>query len=332
MDQCTRFQWKEVSPRGVEDATNYRYGAKAVLLGHYVYLVGVGKQAYDLGDILDLRSKKWTKIPEADVNLKLQSHTATLYNDLIILLGVEIVQGEERLPQRDPFALDVSSGQVRKLSTYGPRPEWTARSSGDLYEHKKQLVLYGGNRARHVRKGDTLRILNLQNMTWQSPEPKGAKPPPCSGHSSCIVQHTLFVVGGETTSGYSQAIYLLRLDQSPRYVWQHLKPRGYPGHHLVLPAVVCLGTQKILLFGGFSYRARNELYILEVVLTDSPEWHEVSCPEIAVRDKASQVYFSSGSPPEGREGPLGVALLNKVIILGGHCTDGNKYFELSPQS
>ena len=330
MDKCTHFQWQKVDGRGERHATDHRYGARAVLIGHYIFLTGAGGEGAYTGDILDTRSKEWKAIPQGELELVLVMHTATLYNDLIVFLGVQQLSIDSIVPQNDAFALDVTTLETNRIPTFGAKPDCIIENTGDLYEHGKQIVLYAGMRPATGQRNDTLRILNLETMVWQIPESKGEKPPPLIRQGTCIIQHTLFLVGGDTTYGYSGAMYLLRLDQNPIYVWHRLKPIGYPGNPLVTPAVVPIGPSKILLFGGYSMGPRRELRILDNILTDRPEWHEVSNPEIPVREVASDVYFSNGYPPQRREGPCGVALCNKVIILGGSVFEGNTYFELLP--
>lgn len=344
MEDAKAFRWHRVPARGVRDATRNRSGARAILVGHLIFLLG-GKQYQPyLGDILDINQKKWSKIPEAAWKLILDYPAATLYDDKFVLLGVtrEKTNSERshRTLLRDAFTLDVTSLEAERLPTYGTSPGQVFNNSADLYEEGNQLVLYGVCDDVKLKRKENLMFLNLETMVWRIPKCKGKEPTRLILHSSYVIRNTLFLVGScfGVTFVDSAVIYLIRLNKGIIYTWEQLKPRGYPAAPMNVinrPALACIGPGKILMFGGISKGPTNNLYVLEDVLTSEPKWHEVSQAHVQNKSEPSKEYSCFGYGPMRCYAPCGVSLVDKVIIIpgtSGRHDDGNEYYELRPDT
>lgn len=326
MEISREFHWKRISGTGATNVIYDRYGSRAVLVGHKIFLVGNNHDRNHIGDVLDLQLRMWRKIPKTRWNLVLRLHTANLYDDKIVLLGVKrSIIGDDYHPTADAFMLDSVTMKVDVLPMYGKKPDFIFQNTADVYEERKQLVLFGGG---HVRKGkvDTLRILHLQNMVWQIVDSKGESPPPMYRQGTCIVKHTLFLIGGDSVYGHSHGMFCVRLDQSV-YTWHKLKPRGYTAVPRLTPAFLGVGGDRILMFGGYSHGARNDLLVLEDCLSKSPEWFAAQDSNHPGSDASSYVF--KGLPPSHRECPCAVRLKDRIIILGGSANDGSNYYELT---
>ena len=277
-----KFIWRKVVPKGNIE-TKDRFGARPVLIGHKIYFFGGRRQRTSggTGDILDTNLNQWTRIGTiTEINLRLCTHSATLVDDKVLLLGplkpvghVDIMPG---LFQFDPLSSFISGVACR-----GEIPEWTIDHSAEFYEEGRIVFVLGGiSQYLPLRLSDSLRALHVDDMRWELLAPKGQRPPKLYRACSCIVQHTLFVVGGRTLSQNHNVrtfvpcdvLYLLPLRVSlSGYCWHQVQTRGSVPKPMGGAAMARLGDGRNVFFGGHEARgSTNKLYVLETRIPSSP--------------------------------------------------------------
>lgn len=304
-------------------ANTYRYGSRAVLVGHCIYLLGENYPypSGRVGDVLDLNRKEWRKMESSVTGVEgsftLLMHSINLVDDRICIYGAS----NENLGLNDIFALDLTTEDITLIPTFGNRPAFSWEHTADFYEEGRRLLFYGGaSRQAPTQLFDTLRVLDVDRMRWEHIQVKGEKPPAMFRHSSCIAHKTLFIIGGivqgagRLERANCSNFFLIRLDKChPFYVWEHVEAQGSSPGVRNAASLVALGGGKLLQFGGSEAgQGRNSLHILENCHSHKRQWHELTF--------SSANYKISGVLPESREAAPMIITSTKVILFGGSFT------------
>ena len=320
-----------------EKETDYRFGSRPVLVGHKVFLLGDyfrGPAAArgHLGDVLDTKSLTWEKLPSSYfMQKRLIMHTANLVDDRIVIFGVSTMNAVG-LP--DVYSLDPATLEFSQVPSYGKNIGFAWEHTADYYEEERKLFIFGGaSRRQPFTFFNALRILRVDDMTWDVARPKGQPPPAMFRHNSCISCGTLFIIGGRGSRASNQRLFrisgallhLIRLDVHPsKYKWEMVKAGGN-GPGKVSGAATCnLGDGRILLFGGMNdIEALNELYVLENCGARKPEWKHITNNDVK--------YKWDGHRPPSMETAGFVELNGRFMLLGGTYSDdeGCSFFELT---
>ena len=328
MDTATKFEWKRTELSPTSPVVTDRFGTRAVLVGHLVFLIGVaGSGSQSIGHVLDIQLRSWKPIPPQSGSLKwyLFLHTANLFGDQIFITGAKHYARWNTVEKVDGlFSLDLMSLELTKTETFGEKPKHVGETTADVYEEKQQLVSYGGTIGLINSACEILRVLDLDRMAWKIPKTKGTAPGPLYRHGSCITNHTLFIMGGKTRGGYSGSLHLIRLDLS-EYTWQLVNTRGYIDQHRLTAAVVGVGNGRLIVFGGYAQSRTDHLLVLEDVFAEQP-----ICWKVKSKRNAKAIYTYYGLGPKPRESSSLLVSGTRLIILPNEADEtGTCYFELS---
>lgn len=347
MEHSSAFEWSSVDPVGFSE-TSGRGGSLAVLAGHFIILLGQQTRslrsvkegpALWLGDILDLKRQEWRPLPHYQLDETLLD-TRFILSAFVVDDSV-VVFGHSEQTVRPPFyrldhltfhRLDLVTLGLTFQPTYGEAPHiYQFHESANYYEHGRKLFVCSfkpGNRYQ-----GSLAALDIDTALWQIVKTEGEQPPSPKYHSSCIMNHTLFVLGGigvPLTHDCSK-LYLVRLNQAQvrsKYLWECVTVGGMnPGRRYAC-TLLGLGNGRLLLFGGcLRHVFLNSTCILERAFSEKPEWNSLSRHEAR--------YNFTGELPSVRTSPQCILTSNRMIVLGGYVaitSDMKKYYELKPQS
>ena len=325
MQDAKRFRWKRISGLNSSEPIRPKFGARVVLVGHLIFLLQRGEK-WRFADVLNLKTKSWSPLPSCPLRLSLHLHTAVLWEDKIILLGLgRVLKRVGYMTCPEAFAVDVVTKEVDVMPTYGDNPGYLFQNTSNLYEQANQLVLFGGTTGHVGERSNALNILELRTKVWKHANAKGQQPPGLIRHGACIANHMLFVFAGSQMNGGNDSIYLIRLDRK-YYIWQRLQPPGFELHRWQNPACFSLGNDRILVFGGYTHRRVNDLHILENVSSQTPQWQRV-IPGKDLGLVGRSEYRWDGDTPERIEAPCVVHSLDKIVLL----EEENSYCELTAQ-
>ena len=331
MEAMAQFEWRRVA--ATEAIVRKRTTVvSAALVGHLIFTINTSKIYNNRADpvqhpqahLLDTSSEIWRQLPLSFDSILVFTHTLCLVDDSILFLAQ---LPSSSLTQIDVFVLDPVEIEIRHVNAYGSRPPLMQMHVLNYYDHSREVLVYGGG--LHQRTAGDLWSLDVEFGKWRVWATKGKKPWTLQKHGSCIMNHTLFIVGG-TAFRRSQAcskIFLLMLRDcsstrsSPS--WQNVDVAGVNPGMLHLGCLVGIGNGKMLLYGGSKRDVpTSTMYVLEGAMSDRPEWH------ICVRSGAK--YRFSGMLPPPRIAASCFYTGNKLIVLGGSYIDGPRYFELNP--
>lgn len=234
--------WSPISPPGVPAG---RYGCTLNTLGNNLYAFGGYSSRY-LSEFLELTNLNAN--PHWRLRHKLRpypsarrGHVSASYNGTLVLFGGD-------LGTRCTNDLWMFDGKEwRSLNLVKDPPMGAASANGSM-----NLSMLSYNAAGGGQYGSF-----------------SAMPPPRYGHSGCVYNDFFVVFGGADRYGktilYGDA-WALNL-QSLRWTRLPDGPAARYGHSLI-----CLGTT-IILFGGLSASGRlNDVWRLDGLSTDSPQW------------------------------------------------------------
>ena len=324
METSKRFAWKKRRPQGkILNATQYRFGCSATLLGHYIWVIG-GFGLRDSYTLLDLKKQRWIDVPMQHKENQMQLHSANLFEDCILLFGVEVESMHLSRQSNELFKLDPVLKEVTVVPTYGGenKPEFRRSHSMELYEPEELLVLFGGQ-PYAITTELQLYLLDLRSKVWTLPNSKGNAPSLRERHGSCMVGSRLFVYSGDAMTGRNNDLYTVTIARNTTLIWQQVLVDGAGESGRVGAGFKYVGNDRVIIFGGYCDNANsNDVLVIENLTSNSPSCHALLLGE---------EYSYTGDPPVGREAPRIVQVGEKLIILGGSAEDGASYYELSPQ-
>lgn len=330
IETCTKFQWRKVDPGGnLPLETENRFGCSATLLGHYIWVIGgYGVAKYSL---LDLNQKAWINVPVTAEAFKFQLHSASLYEDAILLYGakVEVEEEHPRTETRELMIFDLVLKEVEVIPTYGgkSRPNQKEAHTTDICEAEKLLVMFGG-RPFPSQAHNQLYLLDLSSWTWSLPDSKGKAPSLRERHGSLMVGSKLFIYSGDRKgiTGYSSRpdLYFVDIKRNEKLLWQQVIIGGDPKFVRIGAGLQYVGNGRAVIFGGYSsLHNSSDLLVVEDILSGSPVCH-------VVLSQRSSLYLCTSEPPSPREAPRIVLSQGKLIIIGGCGRDKSSYYELIP--
>ena len=301
MNRSLTLEWKYAPTQGWDEYYETA-GGMAVLVGHLIYFTGSHAVNNQIGQVLDLNRRAWTPFytDTSDLSLRFYYHSATLFNDSIIVFGVGKTPHDPEL-----YSISLVDKDLQVLPAYGDKPSFVGFHSADLYEGKNdktQLVCMG----RLTRKqADTLRILHLHTMRWQKIHAKGEKPYFEAQHGSCIVNHSLFVLDGDN----GVILYVLRLDNPRCYQWSSVQPSEgrIDMTSRDSAALFNFGNDRILILGGMEERVAKDIVIVKDCSSGQPEFLDCA--------KGDGEYSIIGNGPEDLEPGCIVQQGDKIIVL-----------------
>ena len=329
LSTTSRFRWNKIlhNESDVRIISDKHVRSGTVLIGHQVWMLGVGRNQTGRAYVLDINQRTWSMpyFPETFFSFL---SPATLYNDKILILGVF-----ERLNH---------SGSVRKIRglhfydpvlqelgivpTYGGenRPRWKQLHSADLCEERELLALFGG-RPTSKNSHERLYLLDLTTWIWENPRTSGAAPPAPLQHGSCLVGSRLFVFGSYKSSLSSDAIYSIRLSRSTHMHWEKINLQAFSQKKILVPLLCYVGRGRIIILGrDEDEAARTSAFLIEgIPSANSVGQHIPWCP--------SPMYKGLGVTGEAPSIRGSAARLvhthNKLILVGGYREDSGNYHE-----
>ena len=171
MNTGTKFHWTKVKAEGgLFSAKNNRQGCSATLLGHFIWVIGAGgSRSFSL---LDLKKKAWVTHSVENDRFRFQLHSASLFQDQILLLWARRILGNALFsePFDEVLVFDPVLNELRIKPTFGDsRPKYSKSHTIDICAEKQVLVLFGGS----DNEGwlfDQLHLLDVTSWKWWRPE------------------------------------------------------------------------------------------------------------------------------------------------------------------
>ena len=329
MDTAVQFLWHRVKATGGGQETEYRFGCSATIIGNFLWLMG-GPAMNRRIALLDLNERVWkeVKFPQSNTyNLLL--HSATLYGDGIVLMGVRRVfpLAPRSYESGELHVFDPVLCELRIVPTFGEgaqKPGFRKSHTMDLYEEENTLVLFGG--LPHANSpNQQLFLLNMTSKTWRRPTTTGQSPSMRSRHGSSLIGSRLYIYGGDSARN---ELYVLDL-KSPKLSWDaiELGAMGFNGR--VGPVMVYVGSGRLIIYGGYTNGANSsDICIVETANSSKPTSYFVE--HHAKEPSSTSEYVVSGRVPAGRECPRAMMYNGSLLIIGGNARDKSDYYLLKP--
>ena len=327
MNRTKCFVWKHVKPVGSGTETNYSFGASATLVGGYLFLLGGSSQIFK-ASVLNIEERVWRRLDfEQSDSYRLLLHSATLYEDQMLIFGLRKASPEGRggIQLGELHEFDPVANELKVVPTYGndsQKPGFKKSHTADLYEQGNTLVVFGG-RPFATRDDQQLYLLDLSSWTWIQPRAKGESPSLRSRHASALAGSLLFVYGGVQSND------LHTLDLSKRLLtWStvHLPELGQHGR--TGPTMTYIGDGRIIVYGGYTNgQNSSDLCVIERAASKTPA---ATLVRKALPAESPANYTFRGRIPSGRQSGCGLVCRNQMIIIGGNAWDKSGYYVLKP--
>ena len=330
MDVAARFKWRQVNPKGQLKPTNYRFLCSATLVGQYIWVIGGTHKSFSRTfSLLDLNAQTWSNVvPENNSTYVYKSHTATLFEDSLLIYGVATDSLGTFNRVGEVISFNPLLNEVRVVPTFdNPKmPPYRYEHTAEILEARKLLVVFGGIPKVNSRQ---LYLLDLFSRTWSRPQEKGTIPSFRRKHGSCLVGSRLFVYSGKPGNDGKADIYTVDIIRRDVVHWQHVAVHGDLGCERLGAAIHYVGGGRIFVFGGFEYSIRSnsqELFVLDNITSNLP-----ICRLVRARGSSQFGFSYTGLTPSARESSKFIGTPNKLILLGGTAYDNSSYFELTPE-
>lgn len=305
-----------------------RSGHTLLCIGSNAFLFGGCNQADPPGPcedffVLKLNSTlpyEWQKVKTKNQPLARWKHSATVWNGKMVVFGgfhsntircndiwifnpitMNWCEGTEfaRRKRENVYKKNQTSAEsedtesrvlpsslISKSNVNAPSPR--GAHSASLYD--SELFIFGGfgGNGNSRRDFSDLFILELESMTWTKPFTKGSRPAERSGHQACMVDTTLYILGGWNSTTQFNDFFLLDIRTM---TWSeldgpHMNSIHPRWNHAAIP-VMAIPYWKIFVFGGEEgqvdeYHARGT-YVNHVELFEAEEnqWSKVQvCGDI----------------------------------------------------
>lgn len=155
---------------------------------------------------------------------------------------------------------------------------------------------------------NVLYCFDTNTHKWSQPAVVGVIPAARDGHSSCIIQHYMYIFGGyeEVADIFSQDVFRLNLYTM---TWQYIVTKGTPARWRDFHSSSAIGS-KMYIFGGRGdrqgqFHSRDEVYCNRLVYLDTLTMTWVH-PE------------TKGPAPIGRRSHSAFVFQNQLYIFGGY--------------
>ena len=329
MDVSYRVKWAEVRPKGQLTPTDFRYLCSATLVGHYIWVIGGIRTFTRTFSLLDLNTQTWSNVsPRTNSEYVLKSHTATLFEDSLLIYGSAAIKEGRFTRVGDLLSFSPLLNEVKVLPTFNNanRPRFKYEHTAEILEKGKLLVVFGGLPRVDSRQ---LYLLDLASWTWSWPQEKGIIPAFRRKHVSCLVGSRLFVYSGKPSSDEKADIFTVNIVRRDVLHWQRVVVHGDIRYERLGAAIHYVGSGRIFVFGGYEYSIRNDsqdLFVIDDIGSNRP-----ICHLIRTQSTSKLEYSYAGRTPSVRESPRFVGTPNRLILIGGSARDGSSYFELTPE-
>mmetsp|Transcript_31138 Transcript_31138/g.69212 ORF Transcript_31138/g.69212 Transcript_31138/m.69212 type:complete len:720 (-) Transcript_31138:447-2606(-) len=240
-------------------------------------------------------------------------HSVTAWKDALIIIGGH-VKAQARKPEGGIAVrlLDTSTGEMATVTPKGDAP--AARGGHTATLLGRRIFVFGGEDAHRKGLGD-LWVLDVETMSWSSPETTGKGPSPRSAHVAASYQSRyLLIFGGGSVATCFNDLYVLDTHSvpmqwsSPHTVGLKVSPRA--GH----TAVIVDDTWYIV-GGGNNVKGCTDMLALDLRnLGSGPlAWHSVA--SIPPRDPLSSEGISLVAVPAQLPGG---ELRSVLLAFGGY--------------
>jgi N-acetylneuraminic acid mutarotase len=289
-------KWEKLPEAPIDGRTHHSaalWGSKLVVWGGCQWLnIRQGGGYFGDGAILDLKTKKWKKLPEAPIDSRAH-HSSVLWGSKLVVWGG--MKGPPTIKFNDGAILNLETMRWEKLKA---PIQARCRHSTALWGSK--LVVYGDGYPAFSH-GDGA-LLDIQTKKWEKlPE----SPLVCRSNNTAVLWRSKLVIwGGEThdpsTLHFTNDGAILDLQ---RREWQRLPESPIEGRcdHRAL-----LWDSKLVIWGGTSgagWRCDGAILDLETM-----KWKKLPEGPLGPRDAKAVVFLLWGS---------------KLVIWGGFtCCDG----------
>jgi len=271
--------WEEMPLRDVSKVPLPRQRHSATVIGRRMYVIGGSYGGRSLNDIqvLDLATGDWFRMnPLHGTMPYISCHRCVEWEGKLLVVGGFIRDDED--PEMTVIQLDVVNQVVETVATIGTAP--CVRGGHTAVVVGNRLIVFGGEQSQ---QGDgplnDLHILNLPSKEWTEPIVSGEVPASRVGHASCVLDSTLFIFGGTTTTKDGKVNYLSDLHSldTRKLFWSQPPSLGPvpPGN---LGAGVCrLGQEPaFVLAGGVGKEGcSQDLHVLHVSMGQALRWTKI---------------------------------------------------------
>ena len=333
LSTTSRFRWNKIlhNESDARIISDMHEGCGTVLIGHQVWMLGVGRNQIGRTYVLDLIQRTWSTAYFPETLFSILS-PATLYNDKILILGVferlNLSGSVREIPGLHFY--DPVLEELGVVPTYGGenRPRWKKLHSADLCEEQELLALFGG-RPTSKNSHERLYLLDLTTWIWENPRTSGAAPPAPQQHGSCLVGSRLFVFGQGKRSLYSDAVYSIRLSRSTHMHWEKINLPAFRQKKILVPLLCYVGRGRIIMLGGDEDETtRTSAFLIEGIPSPNSVGQYIPWDQ-------SPMYKGLGVTGEAPSRRGGTARLvhthNKLILVGGDREDRGNYYEFVPE-
>eukprot|EP01062_Namystynia_karyoxenos_P028853 TRINITY_DN21797_c0_g1_i1.p1 TRINITY_DN21797_c0_g1~~TRINITY_DN21797_c0_g1_i1.p1 ORF type:complete len:1119 (+),score=183.44 TRINITY_DN21797_c0_g1_i1:124-3357(+) len=249
-------------------------------------------------------------VAEPPAELPAEGHSAVLHDGALIIYGGKAAASGNLIgtvwraePQWAADEGDPAGGShvaITPLAVSGAEPRArcyhaAAASGGQMYV--VHGLLKAGDGEHHTDPG-ALPVLDLETAVWSALHTCGTPPGPRCHHAAAIVGGELYVAGGyplvpEGGGSTASAGQLFALDLVT-LVWTMVTPLGVPGAPQLWGHTLVPWDDKLVLYGGVSFRGGGEAGALWVWHCSRQQWREV---RFGTRDSLGAA--EAVRPPQG---------------------------------
>ncbi|KAL8248955.1 hypothetical protein R6Q59_005823 [Mikania micrantha] len=292
-------------PRFMGFNPSERWGHSACFSNDFLYIFGGCYGGLHFSDVLvlNLETMVWTNLLTTGVGPgPRDSHSAVIVGHMMIVFGG--TNGSKKV--NDLHILDLLTHEWTQPNCKGVVPTPRESHTATMIGHDR-LVIFGGSGEGDANYLNDLHILDLNTMTWSSPEVKGDIPMPRDSHIAVSVDNKIFIYGGDCGDRYRGDVDVFNVDTSTwsRFVVHGPSPGVRAGH-----AAVTIGTKVYMIGGVGDKQYYNDVWVLDTIAC--------SWTQLEVR----------GQQPQGRFSHTAIVVNSDIAIFGGCGEDERPLNEL----
>ena len=247
---------------------------------------------------LDWEAETWEKVPTTgETPDGRMGHSATMMNDRRQMYVFGGSKGQRWM--NDMHQLNLETNEWSLVSYQGEVPK-VAYHSATLVG--KELFVFGGTLPNN-KCSNKLYIFDAERMAWYEAPTEGAAPAPRSGHSACLVDNKLYIIGGWDAPECFNDVHVLDIGQMK---WSKLDTSGSAPTPRTWLSAHAVADNKILLFGGYNGDASmNDLHVLDLTTNAWVNLDDVL--DVGLFARAGHTMTATG---------------DRLVIFGGGNNDG----------
>ena len=243
-----------------------RHGMCTAVVGHRVYVFGGHEKRADSAtwhfSVIDsAQDFRWTHVevrgpqPTGRRNLSCWLHKDSVYifggDSYRTFSGRTIFYG-------DLWSYDTVLNTFEKVETSGAELGKRSFLSVGFIESREECVFYGGWSAEGVVANP--RCLDMRTLKAIIPKLTGVGPGPRARHGTCVVDKTLYLMGGSGLRS-SRSLSMLHCDIPRNFRWSQVKA-SFPGQHQHIRGNTTLTAcgSRIYYLGGLPSQTDATLY------------------------------------------------------------------------